>query len=167
MRLVIVLLAAVSIGPVSQVLAATAQEPPASAASQSPAEAPPASSAPQSAADSVPNETPATKLRAASDPAGATRGQDQEQIGSSTPVSLIAGDADAQQELKVLKAAGYKPEVHGSEIWFCRKEVIMGSRFEKKICNTADELRHIAADAQQQTDKITRRISGDPITHNP
>jgi hypothetical protein len=77
---------------------------------------------------------------------------------------LTAGDSAAAAELKRLKAAGYTPEAHGDEIWFCRKEAPLGSRLEKKICNTADELLHQAADAREQTDKITRRISGDPRT---
>jgi len=76
---------------------------------------------------------------------------------------LTAGDAEAAAQLKRLKAAGYRPEAHGDEIWFCRKEAVLGSRFEKKICNTADQLIRQEADARMETDKITRRISGDPM----
>jgi len=83
-------------------------------------------------------------------------------VDQATKVVLTAGDADAAAQLKRLKAAGYKPEVHGSEVWFCRKEVIMGSRLEKKVCNTADQLIRQEADARMMTDHIQRRISGDP-----
>ena len=75
---------------------------------------------------------------------------------------LTAGDSEAAAQLKRLKAAGYTPEAHGDEIWFCRKEAVLGSRFEKKICNTADQLIRQEADARMETDKNTRRISGDP-----
>jgi hypothetical protein len=75
---------------------------------------------------------------------------------------LTAGDSEAAAQLKRLKAAGYAPEAHGDEIWFCRKEAVLGSRFEKKICNTAGQLIHQEADAREATDRITRRISGDP-----
>jgi hypothetical protein len=79
-----------------------------------------------------------------------------------TKVTLTAGDAAAAAELKRLKAAGYQPETHGGEIWFCRKEAVIGTRLEKKVCNTADQLLRQEADARQMTDHLQRRISGDP-----
>jgi len=63
-------------------------------------------------------------------------------------VKLIAGDADAAKQLKRLKAAGYKSEVRGAEVVFCRMEPVSGSHFEKKVCNTAEDIEKQMNDAQ-------------------
>lgn len=148
MRTVTGFLVAASIGALSSALA---MEPP-------PSPTPPTSqSAPEPAAQSA---APASTQAASTTTAKIdTKADSSDQA---TKVVLTAGDADAAAQLKRLKAAGYKPEIHGSEVWFCRKEVIMGSRLEKKVCNTADQLMRQEADARQMTDRIQRRISGDP-----
>jgi hypothetical protein len=154
MRLVLGLLTAVSLGTLAQALATTG-EPPASSALQTTVA--PTGSIPAPAM----TEAAATAPGAVSSAAQAT-GTPASANSAAAKVSLKPGDNQAAAQLKQLKAAGYTPEVHGSEIWFCRKEMIIGTRFDKKICNTADQLQHIAADARQSTDHIQRRISGDP-----
>ena len=148
MRMITGFLAVASMGALSSALA---MEPP-------PSPTPPTSqSAPEPAAQpAAPVSTQAASTTTAKID---TKADSSDQA---TKVVLTAGDADAAAQLKRLKAAGYKPEVHGSEVWFCRKEVIMGSRLEKKICNTADQLMRQEADARQMTDHLQRRISGDP-----
>ena len=150
MRFILGLMAAVSIGPLAQAVAM--DQPPAPQSTVEPAGTIPAPEATQASAATAPEAEGARTPPAHTD--GAAK------------ISLVAGDEDAAAQLKRLKAAGYTPEVHGSEIWFCRKETIIGSRFEKKICNTVDQLAHIAASAQQQTVRIQSRISGDPKTKN-
>ena len=148
MRMITGFLVAASIGALSSALA---MEPPPS----------PAPSTTQSAPEPVAQSAAPVSAQAASTtPAKAASKADSSD--QATKVVLTAGDADASAQLKRLKVAGYKPEIHGSEVWFCRKEVIMGSRLEKKICNTADQLMRQEADARQMTDHIQRRISGDP-----
>jgi hypothetical protein len=155
MRLAIGLLVALSFGALGPVLAM--EEPP--APQTTPEAAATATSAEQAPSKAATATTSSAPPDAARSEATAT--------DSATKVSLSAGDEDAAAALKQLKVKGYKGEVHGSEIWFCRKETIVGSRFDKKVCFTADQLQHVAADAQQQTDRIQRRISGDPRTKNP
>jgi len=77
-------------------------------------------------------------------------------------VKLIAGDADADKQLKRLKAAGYKSEVHGGEVVFCRKEAVLGSRFEKKICNTAEALEQQMNNAQEMASQAQRNSTISP-----
>ena len=148
MRMITGLLVAVSIGAMSSALA---MEPP-------PSSTPPAS---QSVMESAAQSAAPVSSQAASTTA-AKADPKTDSSDQATKVVLTAGDSEAAAQLKRLKAAGYKPEIHGSEVWFCRKEVIMGSRLEKKICNTADQLMRQEADARQMTDHIQRRISGDP-----
>ena len=141
MRILTRLLAAASIGALSSVFAMDPPPESTTSATSQPATEPKADS-------STPTKPPAADPKANQAP----------------KLVLTAGDSEAAAELKRLKAAGYTPESHGDEIWFCRKEAPLGSRLEKKICNTADQLLHQAADAREQTDKITRRINGDPRT---
>jgi hypothetical protein len=41
---------------------------------------------------------------------------------------------------KALLSQGYHLEVRNGERTFCRREVVLGSHFEKKVCGTADQL---------------------------
>jgi len=148
MRMITGFLAVASIGALTSALA---MEPPTS----------PTPSTSQSVPEPAPQSAAPVSIPAASTTAAKTNAK-ADSSDQATKVVLTAGDADAAGQLKRLKAAGYKPEIHGSEVWFCRKEVIMGSRLEKKICNTADQLMRQEAEARQMTDHIQRRISGDP-----
>jgi hypothetical protein len=69
---------------------------------------------------------------------------------------------DAQ--LKQILAKGYKPEsqARGHEVFYCRREVPMGTRFETKICKTS---RRILQDELQGQDltKRAERTSGNPM----
>jgi len=77
-------------------------------------------------------------------------------------VKLVAGDSEADKQLKRLKAAGYKPEVHGGEVVFCRKEAVLGSRFEKKNCNTAENLEQQMNNAQEMASQAQRNSTISP-----
>jgi hypothetical protein len=77
-------------------------------------------------------------------------------------VKLVAGDSEADKQLKRLKAAGYKPEVHGGEVVFCRKEAVLGSRFEKKMCASAESLEHQMNNAQEMASQAQRNSSMSP-----
>jgi len=48
--------------------------------------------------------------------------------------------AALEEQTKRLRAMGYKPEVHNGVTVFCRKEMPLGSRFEKKVCGNGDEI---------------------------
>jgi hypothetical protein len=71
-------------------------------------------------------------------------------------VKLVAADEAADKQLARLKAAGYKPELHGEELVFCRREAQLGSRFERKVCSTADAIEQQATLAQELTERTQR-----------
>jgi len=77
-------------------------------------------------------------------------------------MKLVAGDADAEARLKQLKAAGYKAEVRGDQVFFCRKEPQLGSRFERKVCNTAEALEQQQLDSQEAAKQAQRNLSSVP-----
>jgi hypothetical protein len=135
MRKLIGLLAVISVASVSP---AFATDPPAATTSASSTEAPstPAKTDQPSASKGITAQTSDGKI-----------------------VKLVAADADADKQLARLKAAGYKPELHGEELVFCRREAQLGSRFERKVCSTADAIEQQATLAQELTER-TQRIGG-------
>jgi hypothetical protein len=67
--------------------------------------------------------------------------------------------AALEEQTKRLRALGYKPEVQGGVTVFCRKEMPLGSRFEKKICGNDDEIEknaQAARDAVQNGQRQSR-----------
>jgi hypothetical protein len=59
-------------------------------------------------------------------------------------------------QTKRLRSQGYKPEVHNGRTVFCRKETQLGSRFEGKVCGTADEVDKAALNGKEVTEAIQR-----------
>jgi hypothetical protein len=149
MRVAVGLLTVVCIGALSQALA---MEPP---ASPSPQAAPDSSSSTQ--ANRTPTD-PQSGVKAAADSAASTS-ITATPAADGTHVKLTTTDPAAAAQLKRLQAAGYKPELHNGEILFCRKETVVGSRFDQKICNTSDQLENVANTAREQAAKVQRNLS--------
>jgi hypothetical protein len=141
MRIKMGLLAVVSVGALSQ---GFAMDPPAA----------PASSATTSTATTTSNtETPATTSSTTEPASAAKSATSAKGTGNATQVNLVAGDADAEAKLKQLKAAGYRPEMKNGQVIFCRKEQQLGSRFDKKACDTAENLERQMKAGQDLTAK--------------
>jgi hypothetical protein len=66
------------------------------------------------------------------------------------------------KEIKALRAQGYRPVVRNGETLYCRDEAPLGSRFEKRVCNTADQLAELARNSQENTVHAQRNTSGVP-----
>jgi hypothetical protein len=54
-------------------------------------------------------------------------------------------------QVKQLLAKGYRPQAGGDNVYYCRREPVLGSRFEHKICKTADQITRDELDAQEMT----------------
>jgi uncharacterized protein len=54
-------------------------------------------------------------------------------------IKVLVDDTVNDAQLKQILAKGYKPEsqARGNEVYYCRKETELGSRFETKVCRTA------------------------------
>jgi hypothetical protein len=50
-------------------------------------------------------------------------------------------------EIKALFAQGYKPSFRNGEVYYCRREATLGTRFESMICRTAQQMK----DFQQES----------------
>jgi hypothetical protein len=120
----------------------------------------PAAAAAQ-AATAAPAEPRAIQANAPEGPPG-PRPDAAAQSRVSTSVSVTAvrptvlvDETINDAQLRQLLARGYRPETQADnkEIYYCRREADMGSRFTKRVCKTA---LHIFADEQDGKEDLTR-----------
>jgi hypothetical protein len=154
MRMIIGVFAALSVGVLSP---AFGTDPPVAEA------APPTTPAPVS---------PSVDSSATTTPASAEQPVDRKATTTVTSadgtklVRLVAGDAAAEARLKRLRTAGYKPEAHGDEVVFCRREPVLGTHFQRKVCNTAEQLESLASTSQDELEEMQRTgMRGNPSGH--
>ena len=112
-------------------LQARADDPPSPSQPAAPTTAAPTSAEPST----VP---PATEKRAE---AGAT--------AIKPGVTVVGAKPELTPEEKQLIARGYKLEMRQGEKYFCRREQQIGSRFETKICDTAQSIEARRAESQE------------------
>lgn len=74
--------------------------------------------------------------------------------------SSLQDSANSQD--KSLRARGYKPESRGGTTVYCRKEAVLGSRFENKICRSAAELEHDSQAGKDMVQDMQRVGSAGP-----
>ncbi len=152
MRLAVGLLACVYLGQFSQALAAEPQTDHPSIPGQ------PAAAA-QSAAQ--PGDAPAPVAPASASGVSPT--------AKSPPVVAATGATPAKSddsvnaaEDKRLRALGYKPEIRNDKKYYCRREAPLGSRFETKICGTAEQLSSVRQSGKEALEEAQRhRITQD------
>ena len=142
MHVVVRLLAVMSIGALSQALATEPEHP---ASTTAPAQA---SSQPEAAA------TAADQQASSANAPGAA---------PSTTAAATPGDkttaASGKLSPELIKKAhdmGYKIKHKGQDVYFCRSEVQMGSRFEKESCSTPEQMELTARQSQQMIQKAQR-----------
>ncbi len=106
--------------------AALAQQ--AQAAQQPQAGAPQAQTTQPATPSSSPVKTPSQPTASTTAPASGT-----------SPTHSSKGQELSSDEKRLI-SRGYHLEVHNGEKTFCRREVVLGSHFEKKVCGTAEQL---------------------------
>lgn len=120
--------------------AALAQAPaPDSSPPATPNASTPASTAPQSEASAT-----ATASAAPAAPS---------QSGKIVMVDKSMTDAQVKQ----LLSRGYKPQQRGDEVFYCRKEQQLGSRFEQKICKSAAQVWKDELDNQELVQHLQKQ----------
>lgn len=63
---------------------------------------------------------------------------------------------DAQ--VKELLSQGYRPQASADGVVYCRREAVMNSRFERKICKSADAIALEKRDSKEMTEHIQRSL---------
>jgi hypothetical protein len=123
---------------------------------------PPSSPAPSDSTTSAATAAPAAQPNADAKPTPAASAAAAKITATTkgSQVLLVTSDPAAEAQIKRLRAAGYKPEVRNGEVYFCRSEATMGSRFEHKVCGTADALERAADEARRTIEDNQRRTMG-------
>jgi hypothetical protein len=142
----IVLAVALSVSVASMAWSADEPAPPAA----QPAAQPAATPAAQPAAQAAP-PAPAAASSTSTEAAAKTPAKE-----TATAADNKNSEADAQE--KHLLASGYKKKTRNGETVYCRKEIPLGSRFEKERCGSAQEME---LQAQQARDLMNgNKITG-------
>ena len=150
MRTVVRLLAVMAIGAVSQALATEPEQPSSTVAQSAQASSPSQPATPpsdQQAGAKPPVTTPSTAI-----PASA----------SSAEKTAITSGKITPELLKKAHGMGYKVKYKGEDVYFCRKEIKMGSRFENEACETPEKLDLVARQTQEMVQKA-QRIGMPPV----
>ncbi len=97
-------------------------------------------------------QRPPTRLR--QDPAAAAEQARAEAKAKAEAQAKADADAKAKAIDKWLRAQGYKPRDVNGTLRYCKSEQQLGSRFERQVCGTPEEL----AFAEQQGKDTVRQI---------
>jgi hypothetical protein len=109
----------------------------------------------------VKTSPPAQTAQASSAPASATAPAVAVNAAADT-----AKDGDQDGPIKRLRARGYRPKMVNGTTMYCRGEAVLGSRFEKQRCGTADDLDKATRDSQNTVGDIQRSaLTGSPGGH--
>jgi hypothetical protein len=132
--------------------------------------APPAAGTPpQTVAQSAPVAPAGPSTTTAATPAGPSSGAKPD-AAAGQPVAnkpgrkILVDDTVTDAQLKQILRKGYTPEqqARGNEVYYCRRERELGSRFETKVCRTAAR---ILLEEQQGKEATTNveRTGGNPV----
>jgi hypothetical protein len=102
-------------------------------------------------AQAAPTTQPSSTTQTPSKPASTTKpASSTSPAHSSNPQHLTADE-------KRLISRGYRLEVQNGQKTFCRREVVLGSHLEKKVCGTADQLAQAQRTGREVTENSQRR----------
>jgi len=82
------------------------------------------------------------------------------------PKPLVLDDKTlSQAEVNDLLSQGYKPQKgRGDAVLYCRHESQSGTRFDKKVCLSADQIKARHQESRDAADKFQRN-NGNPTGH--
>lgn len=77
---------------------------------------------------------------------------------------VLVDDTVNDAQLKQILAKGYRPDRQGpgNEVYYCRSEPELGSRFQKKICKTATRILQDELDGQKEAGLLERPSGNRP-----
>jgi hypothetical protein len=78
---------------------------------------------------------------------------------------VLVDDTVTDAQLKQILKKGYKPEsqARGNEVYYCRSEPEMGSRFETKVCRTAARILQEEQQGKEATTNVERTGGNRPL----
>jgi hypothetical protein len=125
---------------------ALADDPPAAAQSAATTTAATTTAAPTTA---EPSATSAAGGKSAAPGAEQKAAPEAESPTLKPGVTVVGAKQDLSPEDKELIARGYKLEMRQGEKYFCRREQQLGSRFETKVCESAQSIQAHRVESQE------------------
>jgi hypothetical protein len=90
--------------------------------------------------------------------------------GAQTPANkpgrkALVDDTVTDAQLKQILRKGYEPErqARGNEVYYCRREHDLGSRFETKVCRTAARILQDEQQGKEATTNVERTDGNRPL----
>jgi hypothetical protein len=77
--------------------------------------------------------------------------------------AVAAKDEASENQIKRLRSLGYRPKTVNGATMYCRGEAMVGSRLEKQVCGTADDLDKASQVSKDSAGEVQRRaLQGSP-----
>jgi len=89
-------------------------------------------------------------------PRGTVAPQTLSSTGNTAPQAgrvVLEDKSLTNEEVRQIFAMGYKPVARNHEVYYCRREVTTGSRFDEVTCRTGDEIKRLT---QTSKDTVTQ-----------
>jgi hypothetical protein len=85
-------------------------------------------------------------------------------VASKVKKKILVDNTVNDEQLKQILAKGYKPgsQASGNEVYYCRSEPELGSRFEKKICKTAARILQDEVEGKSEASLLERPSGNRP-----
>jgi hypothetical protein len=95
-------------------------------------------------------------------PIGASSAANAQPVADKSGRKVLVDDTVTDAQLKQILRKGYKPagQARGNEVYYCRSERELGSRFETKVCKTATQILLEEQGGKQATTDV-QRTGGD------
>jgi hypothetical protein len=117
-----------------------------------------AQSAASTSASSTAADAPAATAPAAT-PAPAAASTSAASAAAPAPgTTAAAPDSPSPEILKKAKIAGYHTKVRHGDVFYCKSEAVVGSRFEQEQCLTEPQLEQTLLAQQQQRDQFQHML---------
>jgi hypothetical protein len=109
----------------------------------------------------TPDPASGGKPDAAAQPGGAVTSSataNAQPVANKAGRKVLVDNTVTDAQLKQILSKGYKPEsqARGNEVYYCRSERELGSRFERKICRTAARILEEEQQGKEETSTLER-----------
>jgi hypothetical protein len=142
-------------------------QPPAEPPSQAVAQSPPLEAATQSTitADKPPDPASSGKPDTGAQPAGMASPGAAQSVANKPGRKVLVDDTVTDAQLKQILGKGYEPQrqARGNEVYYCRSEHELGSRFETKVCKTAARILQEEQQGKEATTNVEKTDGNRPL----
>jgi hypothetical protein len=110
------------------------------------------------------NDPPSQPSTVAATPQTDAPSVDGHAVANKPERKVLVDDSVTSAQLKQILGKGYRPEsqARGNEVYYCRSEHELGSRFETKVCRTAARILQDEIQGKEATTSVEHEGSSPP-----